>query len=127
MDVKLNEKYKKTHGNNPYLAAVCCAKQAHNIVNKYHHEISDAQAISHVISKKSIVLPEKVRKNTYMYDVLSQVDDKIVRKCVIDSYHMSLSANHLIYCYDDSLGYSRRARVRILTNMIVYHKEDSYE
>lgn len=124
MDIKLIDEFRKQHHNNPYLSSNIAAHQAHHLVVKSDNRLSDASALHCVIEHVDPVIRDYVPKTSKVYRILEGVDDQMIRKSVFKSYQLSKSTGNLIYWYDDSLGFSRRARVRILTNLVFMKKEE---
>lgn len=105
-----------------YISALARQRRA-----SVHNCITESQAIAWVISG---VEPDNVklyyhnlklrrqRARTYKNDRLSYIEDTEVRNSVSFSLDQSKEVGHLIYCYQDIYDESRKARVRILCNMI---------
>lgn len=110
----------------PFAAVNYVAKSARKLRKEIEYPILESEAISWAITGEK---PKaNGRKHSYsqydiniLDDILSEVDDDEVSQSVRNSYEESLQAHHLIYCYHTNLDESRKARVRVLLNMIWYN------
>lgn len=110
----------------PYAAVDYVAKTARKLMKEVEYPIQESEAISWVLTGEK---PEaKGRKRSsfdwpinIVDDILSGVDDKEVCSSVRESYQESMKVHHLIYCYHTELDDARKARVRILLNMVWYN------
>lgn len=110
----------------PYAAVNYVAKTARKLMKEIEYPVMESEAISWVLTGEK---PEAKGRNRIPFnydihlldDILSGVDDPEVCISVRESYSASLQAHHLIYCYHMSLDENRKARVRILLNMVWYN------
>lgn len=110
-----------------FAAIVYVSKLARRRAKSVHNCITESQAISWVITG---VIPERVilylqRKKLqetadirYAEDRLLYVEDVGVRDAVHETIQTSRESGHLIYSYKDVFDEPRKARVRILSNII---------
>lgn len=124
-DSKFNM-YVQALGSN-YAAILYISGVARRRMKRVNNCISESEAISWIITG---VEPKhlqqkldyvKYRKNIdiiYANDRLLYIEDKEVREAVKETILISKKERHLIYKYKDVFDESRKARVRILSNLI---------
>ena len=110
----------------PYAAVNYVAREARKRMNSIEYPIQESEAISWVLTgeKPKAKGRKRISFDYYIHildDILSEVDDIEVCKSVRESYAESLKVHHLIYCYHTDLDDARKARVRILSNMVWYN------
>lgn len=110
-----------------YAAIMYISKLARHRAKSVHNCITESQAISWVITGiepktlRSNLEYRKVRKTMdlrYAMDRLLFIDDIEVREATRKSIIESRKRNYLIYYYKDVVDPHRKARIRILSNMI---------
>ena len=76
------------------------------------------------IRKKKIryKLDEDMSQEQYLNEILCYVDDEEICEAVRETYECSNKLRHLIYVYNSIYDDDRKARVRILSNMVWYYK-----
>lgn len=125
-DSKFNT-YVEAFGGNTFAAIDYVSKVARHRAKSVHNCITESQAISWVITG---IEPKTLRKNLeyrkirktldlrYAEDRLFYIDDKLVREATRETILESREKKHLIYKYKDIFDEPRKARVRILSNII---------
>lgn len=117
----------KRFGSDRYAATLSIAKQARQLEEKYENKILSSEALTWVVrgeEPKILKILEDIDKKRLsdevrtMEEYLIYIDDMDVRYAVEDSIEKSLSDKHLIYVYNDVEDLPRKARIRILCNMI---------
>lgn len=118
--------YIQALGSN-FAAIVYVSKLARHRAKSVDNCITESQAISWVITGvrpkrvEEYLKYKKLRQTAdirYAEDRLLYIDDIEVREAVRQSITMSREQGHLIYSYNSIVSEPRRARVRILSNMI---------
>ena len=124
-DSKFNT-YVQALGSN-YAAILYICGVARRRMKRVNNCISESEAISWIITGvEPKYLHQKLeyaetRKNLdiiYANDRLLYIDDIDVRESTRETILVSKKEKHLIYKYKDVLDESRKARVRILSNLI---------
>ncbi len=124
-DSKFNT-YVQALGSN-YAAILYISGVARRRMKRVNNCISESEAISWIITgKEPEYLQKKLeyadyRKNIdliYANDRLLYIEDTEVREATRETILASKRENHLIYKYKDVSDESRKARVRILSNLI---------
>lgn len=125
-DSKFNT-YVEAFDGSIFAAIDYVSKIARHRAKSVHNCITESQAISWVITG---VEPKTLRKNLeyrkirktldlrYAEDRLFYIDDKLVREATRETILESREKKHLIYKYKDIFDEPRKARVRILSNII---------
>ena len=110
-----------------FAAIVYVSKVARHRAKSVNNCITESQAISWVITGvepphvQEYLKWKELRKRAdidYAEDRLLYVDDVEVREATRKTILESREAGHLIYSYNDILSEPRKARVRILSNII---------
>lgn len=126
-DSKNFEKYVKLCGGNRYVATTFVSKQAKILAEKYQNVISYSEALTWIISGKApkiisnykYILKQREKGPLILADsMLSNIQDEKIKQSVLESIKRSNKVGHLIYFYKDVYDKYRRARIRILTNII---------
>ena len=119
-------KFEKALGSK-FAAIVYVSKLARHRAMSVNNCITESQAISWVITGvKPLRVDEYMHEKElrekadldYAEDRLLSVEDLQVRQAVHDTIIASKEIGHLIYSYSQVYDESRKARVRILSNMI---------
>lgn len=116
------------HCGNRYAAIRYVAKKARNLAEKYENVISHAEALTWVLTNEA---PNNILSYYYRMlelreqgslsaakEQIAHILDKNVKNSVIESLRRSIQAGYLIYHYEEVYDSDRKARVRILTNML---------
>lgn len=113
---------------NPYIAIKDVVEDARAIALQ-NPVLLDSEALSwvlsgeepQIISKYNKYVRRKLSQNSYISNILSEVDDEDVKAAVYESISASKRANYLVYVYTNISEIHRQARVRILVRMIWYN------
>lgn len=112
-----------------YVATLIVANWARNKSQQCDVPLLDSQAIDWVISGRE---PDQVAKDrrkgvrdkrSYIRDILSEVSDNDIVHSVISSLRISAKSSELCYVYAEGTDEYQRRRIRILCNLIWYHRE----
>lgn len=101
-----------------FLAVNIVASKARQFARSVDNKILDSKAITWAltgIKPESSTATKKYKSS--MYDILAEVSDSRIKKSVIQSVRSSNT--ELQFVYDESLTHDERARVRILTRIIL--------
>ena len=111
-----------------YGATMYVAKAARRYAEKTNNRVLHSEAIDWVLTGETpeILNQSHRRAISYIDDLLSEVSDSLVCRSVRCSVYESIQTKHLIYRYIDVNDEPRRARVRILTNMIWYRTSNDF-
>ena len=112
-----------------YAAAMFAAYDAKELQKKAYYTISESKALEWSISgepprdleaklKQRLKL-EGLGESDRLDEILSTIDEDSLRVAVLNSYRASKRSNRLVYDYNGISNKDMRARVRILTRMIV--------
>lgn len=119
---------------NVYKAVYELGQAAAKLVKDCNNKISNAEGISWVLNghkpdyenRRSYWDTKKAIIEEYIDTNLELIDDGQIIKCVRSSVWNSLDHRYLVYDYKDVDDESRRARIRILTNLIWYEIKPNY-
>ena len=111
-----------------YEATMYVAKTARRYAEKTNNRVLHSEAIDWVLTGETpeILNQSHRRAISYIDDLLSEVSDSLVCRSVRCSVYESTRNKHLIYRYIDVNDEPRRARVRVLTNMIWYRTSNDF-
>ena len=107
----------KIHG--PFYATMQIAKNTREIAKSLEYRISDSEALSYAaqgMTPNPKDYPDKRLNRVKEY--LNYVDDIEVKSAVMKSYEQSLAKNNLVYDYKYVDDEPRKARVRIIMNIL---------
>ena len=120
MPLNVNPVYnelKETLG--PYIAVIAIADNTREICSSLENRITCSQALDY--AARGLVPDPKDfpdHRLDRVKDYISYIDDKEIKRAVIDSYEESLKKFHLVYVYDSIDDEPRRSRVRIILNIL---------
>ena len=104
---------------NPYLAILQIAQESRQICNDLGNRIPDATALDYAARNE---VPDPKQYPDHRLDRVKNyvvyVEDIEVRSAVVCSYEQSLAKNNLVYDYNTIEDEPRKARVRILMNIL---------
>lgn len=103
----------------PYQATVQIAQIAREIASSLDYRIPWATALDYA-ARGELPDPKDYPDHRLdrVKDYLTSVNDVEVRSAVLSSYEQSLGKNHLIYDYTFVEDEPRRARIRIILNIL---------
>lgn len=101
-----------------FLAVNMISSEARRLAKSVDNKILDSEAITWALTGNMPDFPVKKKKQkSSMYDILSEVSDERIVKSVIQS--VKHSKEYIEFFYDKTLTTDERARVRILTRIIL--------
>ena len=103
----------------PYLATLQIAKDAREIANSLDYRIPLATALDYA-SRGELPNPKDYPDHRLdrVKEYLTSVTDIEIKSAVLLSYEQSLAKNHLIYDYNVIEDDFRKARVRVILNIL---------
>ena len=116
--------------NNVFDAINLWVDESNSLNSKYLNKLSDAEALSSVLNGK---LPENINNrkvvkeveanyaSRYIDEVLSEIDDNLIKISIMKSLDLSKLKKNLVFKYADGLSRAQKARVRIVCKLIWYN------
>lgn len=127
IDNKYLQKYIDKCNGNVFEATMMVASLARSLANKYDNRILHSEALTWILTgeRPNIIdddgnIKQKCASLSYLDDILFEVDDDEVCKCVRCSIAESNRSQNLVYMYNNITDEPRKARVRVLCRMIWY-------
>lgn len=111
-----------------FLAVNCIAQKARKLKDACHGVIQDSEAVSWAISgeppinlddavKRKIQREEGLSEEDRLNRILDSIEDRDIRKAVLNSFKLSKQRHQLIFDYNNIKDRGVRSRIRILTKM----------
>ena len=117
------EKLKVSKGSS-FAAVMYSAKLARKHLTECCNAVPDSVALEWAITgQKPDNLEEKIKqtltsKTPYLQSALSEIDDKLIRECVANSYRKSIINKKLTYDYKNIRSKFLKSRIRVLTRIL---------
>ena len=120
MSLNYNPRYQELcEQMNPYLVVVQMAKESRSVCKSLDNRILTSTALDY-IAKNKLPNPKDFPDHRLdrVREYLHYVVDTEIRSAVLASYAISLKKNNLVYEYRNVEDMPRRARIRVILNIL---------